>query len=187
MPQNPQDVIDQRRATVARLYLQGWTQQRIADQERVTRELISQDLTAIRKDWEASTLFDFNEAKIQELQKIDNLEAEAWRHFFESARPLKKKSTKLKGKAQQGQNSKLPNDLEQYTYEEERLPDPRFMQIVDRCIERRCRILGLEAPLKVAETDPQGKPVAPTGRAWVKVDFTSGRPVPRPDDDYPNG
>lgn len=184
MPQNTEEVIAQRRSDISRFYLQGYTQQRIADEVGVTRQQVSLDLIEIRKERDTTTLFDFNEAKIKELEKIDNLEAEAWRCFYASSRPLKKKSTRLKGKTQQGHGSQLPNDLEQYTYEEERLPDPRFMLIVDKCIERRCRILGLEAPLKIAETDPTGKAVTPTVRAWVKMDFTGGQKPPAPDEIY---
>lgn len=189
MPQKPADEVAYRRTQVSKYYLQGWSQQAIAVELGVSQGQISQDLDHIRVEWENSTVTDFNKQKIETLKKIDNLEAEAWRWFYESAKPLRKKSTKFRAKVDsklsaEEKKKQKPEDLEQYNYEEERLPNPQYMMIADRQVERRIKVLGLEAPLKVAQTDTEGKSVAPTMRAWVKMDFTGGRPVPAPDEDY---
>src|SRR5262245_53581405 len=67
-----------RRKRVAALYIQGQSQARIAEQVGVAQGTISYDLQAIRKEWLASSVRDFDEAKSQELAKLDHLEAEAW-------------------------------------------------------------------------------------------------------------
>ncbi len=82
----------------------------------------------------------------------------------------------------QEKKQQKPKAMEQFEYTEERLGDPRYLLGVDRCIERRCRILGLEAPMKIAQTDPQGKAVQ--SRTWLITDHTGGRRVPAPDEDY---
>ena len=35
--------------------------------------------------------------------------------------------------------------------------NPRYLDIVLNCIEKRCKLLGLDAPTKIAPTDPTGK------------------------------
>ncbi|GAB3783344.1 hypothetical protein GCM10028818_41170 [Spirosoma horti] len=187
MPFNTEDAIAQRRANVARLYLQGLRQSDIAIREKVTQGQVSQDLVAIRAEWQESTIFDFNEAKIQELVKIDHLESTLWDAWHDSKQPLKKKSTKMRGEVNETTDKKAQKakNLETTDYTEERLGDPRYLIGVDRCIERRCRILGLEAPLKIAQTDTDGVNIKAARTIYI-VDTTDGHKVPAPDDDYSN-
>lgn len=154
MPQHTQDEIDQRRATVAALYLKSWTQQAIADQVGVDRSQVSLDLKEIRKEWKESMVFDFNEAKGKELAKIDKLEAEYWQAWEESTRPLKRKSTRLTGDVEaktEKEDAKKPKAKNLVSTEstEERLGDPRYLDGVMKCIQKRVDILGLDAPQKV--------------------------------------
>lgn len=44
---------------------------------------------------------------------------------------------------------------------EEQTGNPEYLRVVEWCIDRRCKLLGLDAPLKVASTTPDGKQAAP--------------------------
>lgn len=186
MPQNTDDVIAHRRATVTRLYLQGVRQYQIAAEVGVSEGQISQDLAAIRTEWRQSTLMDFNDQKIQELAKIDHLESVYWEAWHDSKKPLKKKSTKMKGEVDavardEDKKKQKAKHLESSETTEERLGDPRYLDGAMRCIQKRCDLLGLDAPLKIANTDTEGKTVQQ--RTWVIQDHTGGRRVPAPDEE----
>jgi len=65
---------------ISGLYLQGWIQVAIANHlaktrpYTITRQTISRDIKTIQDRWLASSIRDFDEARAQELAKIDNLE-----------------------------------------------------------------------------------------------------------------
>jgi predicted transcriptional regulator len=132
------------RRKIADLYLQGWIQADIADELTISQQTVSNDLKALHGEWLASALMDFSEAKSQELAKIDRLEREywqAWERSCEDAESVTQEGTaegvdKVK-KTSKGQAG-----------------DPRFLQGVQWCIERRCKILGVDAPEKYAVGGP---------------------------------
>lgn len=177
MPQHSEDEIVQRRATVARLYLQGLFQSEIAKQVDVTQQQVSLDLVAVREAWLNSAIVDFNNRKSEELAKIDHLEAIAYKAWFDSMQPTSKKSTKKRGHPEV-----VLLEVETTETTEERLGDPRYLLVVNQCIDKRIKIFGLEAPLKIAQTDRDGKDVQ--ARSWNITDHTWGRKVPEPDEDY---
>lgn len=114
------------RREIANLYLQGWIQADIAarlneseDREyTLTQQMISYDLLRLQEGWRESALIDINEAKSRELAKIDRLEREGWSEW--------QKSHGLPGA----------------------LGDPRYLSVVQWCIEQRCKILGVNAPTR---------------------------------------
>ena len=114
-------------AEVARLYLRGTRQYLIAEELRVEPGQICYDLKLVQKRWRVSALSDFNDAKSLELAKGDEMEREYWNSWT---------------------NSKTRN--------EEHCGDPRYLQGVQWCIHKRCEILGLNAPTRIAPTDPSG-------------------------------
>jgi len=131
----------ERRKEVAKLYLEAWTQQAIADHFGVNQSTISRDLEAIRQQWVDSAIKDFNQAKATELARIDKLEREYWSGWERSQDEVKKTSQKAKT---QGDNK--PNYVEKAQSVEDRVGDPRYLSGVQWCIEQRCKILGIYAP-----------------------------------------
>src|SRR5690349_19797662 len=77
----------ERRRRVADLYTQGWTQMEIAAKEGCSQTTISADLIQIRREWRASMVRDFDDARAAELKKIDRVEREAWRAWERSQQP----------------------------------------------------------------------------------------------------
>ena len=141
----------QRRPQVAQLYLDGWRQTAIAEEFGVSQAQISNDLKAIRKDWVASAVRDFDQLKEQELQRVDNLEREYWEQYQASKKPKKSKvSRQVKGDRE---------SIEATVREEERLGNPTYLNGVQWCIEQRCKILGIYAAVKNEVTGKDGQPL----------------------------
>lgn len=140
------------RRNIGNLYLQGWIQADIAESVGVSQSTVSNDLKALHKDWLASALLDFNEAKSQELAKIDRLEREYWAAWGQSKVPIKTASQKQRGKVVKRQDedgefiAEQPAEVSKMS--KEQIGDPRFLAGVQWCIDRRCKILGVDAPVK---------------------------------------
>lgn len=72
-----------------KLYIRGKTQQEIADRVGVSREQIAYDIADIKKRWRESEIQDFNEAVVEQLRRLDELEQAhwaAWERSFESSK-----------------------------------------------------------------------------------------------------
>jgi len=130
---------DRRRITD--LYLSGWTQTAIAEELGVSQQTISLDLKAVQKDWLASSLIDFDAAKAKELAKVDRLEREYWAAWEASKED---KETSVTEKA----GGEKPRSKAQIRREGQ-VGNPSFLSGVQWCIERRCKILGIDAPQKM--------------------------------------
>jgi hypothetical protein len=75
-PTAAQQAIDQaeRRRQVAALWLAGHrNQQRIAETLKVNQSTISKDLKALKDEWRAQALEDIDDAKAEDIQRIDQL------------------------------------------------------------------------------------------------------------------
>jgi len=156
---------DRDRKIIAELYLKGLAQWDIADQVKVDQSTVSRDLTFIRAQWRKDTLFDFNEAKNRELARIDLLELtnwEAWERSLEEFRSksIKQRAAKIERQGQEDETRITP--IESISKAEGRNGDPRFLQGVQWCIERRCKILGIDAPAKLEHTGAGGGPIEQT-------------------------
>lgn len=152
-PKRTKTQIKKDRATIARLYLQGKLQVEIAERLDLTQQQISYDLKIIRKQWLDSSIRDFDELRSQELAKIDNLELEYWEAWQRSLEPKKMESYKTVGDGTQDNTGreKIVKG-EAVAKEETRDGDPRFLQGVQWCIERRCKLLGFDEAAKVDMT-----------------------------------
>jgi hypothetical protein len=141
--------LDQRRAAVAALYLQGRYQWEIGQALGIDQGTVSRDLKAIRERWKASALRDFDALKARELERIDHLERTYWEAWEQSKRPRETTSTEKTNAARGGR-------LKAALKKEAREGSPEFLKGVQWCITKRCELLGLDAPKKVAPTSPDG-------------------------------
>jgi hypothetical protein len=150
-PFRHRDEREEDREKIAALYLKGWTLAKIATEMGFSRTLVHYDLSIVRKRWRESAIRDFDELRTIELQKIDNLEAASWEAWEKSCQTReKKKAERLKGAKGGGFEKTSIETLEG-------LGDPRFLDRVAWCINRRCELLGLDAPKKIAPTTPDGE------------------------------
>jgi hypothetical protein len=123
-----------RRRDVTDLYLKGWTQEAIARALAVCQATVSRDLEEVRSEWRESALRDFDEARSQELQKIDLIEREAWAAWQRSQTPLSAAAITDDRKGQVSRRSLKHSH-----------GDPRFLDLVNKCVAQRCLLLGLHS------------------------------------------
>ena len=67
-----------RRREVDSLTHKGWTQGAIARHLKIPQGAVSRDLAVMRKYWRDFPIHDCENVRLEQLQKIDVIEAEAW-------------------------------------------------------------------------------------------------------------
>ena len=157
MARRPRVDIAKRRRVVADMYLSGTVQSEIADELAVNQSTISRDLKALQKAWLESALVDLDEAKARELAKVDNLEREywtAWERSCEDAETVRQKGAP-------GAEGIKTESIEKTS--KGQAGDPRFLAGVQWCIERRCKIIGIDAPTRSELTGKGGGPIQTEG------------------------
>lgn len=155
---NKQCEQEKRREGVANLYLQGKSQRFIAEKLQTSLGTVNRDLTTLRNRWKQNAAADMDEAIARELAKLDRLEEQAWESFVESKKTVEKGQGKRKTPpAKRGQKAKESENS--FVKQIETAGDPRFLNIVENCIERRCKILGIDAPGKFEVTGKDGGPM----------------------------
>ena len=136
---NQRLAVAQRRLQVSELYLQGWSQTAIAAQVKVTQSTVSEDIGVIHNQWRTSAIRNLDLAREIELRKLDRLEREAWAAWERSQQPA------------------VPADGSGDTTRQSRqnqVGEARFLDQVNKCIAQRRTLLGLDAPLQVADVTP---------------------------------
>ena len=131
-----------RRTRVAELYLKGWTQTKIAQHIGFSIATVSLDLKRIRKEWRETYKEDFAKRQARELAKIDRLEREYW-EAWERSIGINETRTVKNGK----------DGTEETVKQQDLVGDPRFLDGIAKCIDRRCKILGIDAPTKIEVND----------------------------------
>ena len=130
------DVMRLRRVEVAALSVRGVTHADMAAQLKVGTATISRDLKAIRKEWLESRVRDFDQAREIELRKLDNLEREAWEAWSRSQRPIE--TSKVSGGGLDLSEKRRGEKTSR-----SQTGDARYLDVVARCIDKRCEILGI--------------------------------------------
>jgi hypothetical protein len=129
------------RARCADLYAKGWTQAAIAKEMGVAQSQVAYDMAAVRKAWRDSALRSWDELRSEQLAKIDMLEATYWAGY---ERSLKDRTRERVGQHTGISASGAPVDVAVV----ERTVEMRDGAIahlagVERCINLRCKLLGL--------------------------------------------
>jgi len=76
---NKTKVVQERRATISRLFLEGMTGQDIAQRVEISESQVSRDLKAISTAWQESALQDISEKKARDLAELNHIRSELWR------------------------------------------------------------------------------------------------------------
>lgn len=148
---------------IAQWYLQQKTQYEICELIAERRDYtlsqgqISGDLAAIRKDWLESSLQDFDARRAEELARIDKIEEQAWEAWHRSCLNAETKTVK-RSKNEKG-NLVIEYDSSTISGQ---AGDPRFLSTIQHCVERRARLLGLDAPkdVRLGAIDKDKKPIS---------------------------
>jgi hypothetical protein len=137
---------------------------------RLTRQMISYDLKALQESWKKLSAFDLDEMKGRILEKIDEVERKAWEGYERSCgvvEDMRRQKVTFEREREEAdvretyyENGKvekvtkiIPGKHETRTTEQrkrsELIGNPRFLQVIASCIERRCKLLGLDAPTEM--------------------------------------
>ena len=145
---------------ISELYLQGLKQAEIAEQLEVSRQQVSYDLKILRQRWQQAALVNLDEKKALELARIDQLERKYWQAWEES-RQARETTTSSTEKIGAGEGTARTSPLRQKAAmrKEARDGNPAFLEGVQWCINKRCVILGLDAPKKGILSGEQGQPL----------------------------
>ena len=156
-------------AQIKDCYLRGETQMSIAAKFDLSQSQISRDLSTIQRRWKESSIVDINEVKQRELERIDVLEREYWAAWAASQGEQKRSTATKTEDTSRAQIIKFDSP-----------GDPRFLAGVQWCIDQRCKILGVYAPLRQEISGKDG------GEIPIKVvDYRHGITAltARPDED----
>ena len=132
------------RRRIADMYLQGKTQADIAEEVGIDQSTVSRDIAALQDAWRESALIDVDEAKANALAKVDRLEREYWDAWERSCEDAE--TVRMEGKATKEGEDGAPERVVKTS--KGQAGDPRFLAGVQWCIERRCKIIGVDAPTK---------------------------------------
>ena len=134
---------------IAELYLyENRTQDEIASGLGISPSTVKRYLKDMRETWQKSALMDFDEAKKRELAKIDRLEEEYWVSWKHSL-----------GESEDNKNSVDFEQIDRFIKEKNKTGksgsegNPRYLQGIQWCINKRCEILGINAPRQVKKDE----------------------------------
>lgn len=148
-------------------YLSGIPQYEIARQLKVTQQTVSNDLKELQSRWLASSLVNIDEVKARELAKIDYLERVYWEGYERSIRVEETTTVRASGAVRQvpGSDTQFIQEKDATTIKTQHSRDGNtsYLQGVQWCIDRRCKLLGIDAPTKLTATSIDGKTEVPIG------------------------
>jgi len=116
----------------------------------VSIDTVSKTMKKITQEWRDTYLTDIDGMKAAELARLDALIQEAWAGWYSSKKEKEISETEhvvQEAKITSGSTPKpLFEESKSKLKQENRDGDYKFLEMIDRCIARRCKILGLEAP-----------------------------------------
>lgn len=130
------------------LYGTGKHQAEIAVELGISQATVSRCIKVGQGPWLEKNLQITERVKTDQLSKLDVLERKYWTEWERSRLNMEVKTLKAVkdggGQAEEG----IPDKVEKTTRTEGQCGDPRYLEGVERCIEKRCKILGINAPEK---------------------------------------
>jgi hypothetical protein len=176
--------IKEDRVLIAEQYVKGRTQHEIARWlcEKypfpLSRSLVAREIGIIQEEWHRRSTEAISRIKARQLSAIGQVERTAWERFEASCkaaeRRLQEKQSAKSAPDKEGKTEALGEKQVARVTQENRDGDPRWLELVLKCVERRCKILGIDAPQTLdidAEVNHNTVTPAPAevidgGRAW---------------------
>ena len=131
---------------IASMYLQGYKQSEIAAHIDRNQSTVSRDLRGIQAIWERSSLVDFDTLKRIELDRIDAIEITYWQAWRDSGGEIVSTTVERVASDQGKEGTKRAKEV---IKTEDSVGDFAALRGVQWCINKRCEILGLDAPVVV--------------------------------------
>lgn len=147
---------------IAKLYLEQKTQIQIADWIKRNRPynlslpVISGILKALFQEWRAQAIHKIDELKARDLAKLLDIErtaTEAWERSLQTSEKITHEHDEIPIDNKHYGNKKKPKKpiIRVSVIKENRDGDPRFLEIILKCIAQRSEILGYKPNRKIDE------------------------------------
>ena len=141
---------------IADMYLKGHSCRAIAvhlceannDEKYLSYRTVANEINKLLKEWHDERIDDIHKQKTLELEKLNKLERTYWIAWEKSISDYEKRSKRLRGTIKGDGGKSSPSEQEIATIEMVSMGNPSYLAGVERCIERRCKILGIDAPQK---------------------------------------
>lgn len=174
--QRTADEMREHRLLISRWAVQGGVSQReMGERLGITRDLVKNDLHAVREMWAAETKQNRQTLLAQELAQLDALIASGWQGWRSSLQEAVRTSTLQNDYTESseggpppeaGSPAASPQTKKRTTRrasvtKNARDGNPEFLSIVQRAVEQRAKLLGLDKPATEAERDDQTPYIPP--------------------------
>jgi hypothetical protein len=138
-------------------YIAGASQAQIAQELGISQQQVSYDLAIVQQRWVERTTMDLDQHRAEELARLDVLEREYWEAWERSKQPAEQTQTDTNDIVDPAAPEIRKTRLERNRRRtQQRDGNPVYLAGIERCIELRCKILGLYQSVKVAPTSPDG-------------------------------
>lgn len=145
---------DERRTHVAKYYKLGWTARDIAHELNFSTNTIYSDIKILIRYWRMSAIRDIDGIRQVELEKIALMEREAWEAWERSKQDSQRTIQEMVKRADDPEGKGGAGNGRAQVLKETQTGDTRYLDVVQRCQERRAKLLGLDEPTKtITEVD----------------------------------
>lgn len=134
----------QKLEAITKLALRGYPVRQIAYHPTVNMKesTVAAMIRSVKAEWLEMAREDVVKLRAKEIAKIDHIEQEAWEAWERSKES--KRRDQVNAEVNVGKDGKVKRTPRaSRTVQEDRVGDPRYLDIVFRCIEKRVRILGI--------------------------------------------
>lgn len=147
---------------IAPLFRKGYTYRELRDAvmdklglNTYSLATVKHDVEALLKEWQEARLVETDELVTLELARIDEIIREAWAAWEKSKIEVKKNKTKAKGvPSVGGDGARRTVSIEQTTEDVITCGDPRYLDVINKALMERRKLLGLYKKEEVkVETD----------------------------------
>jgi hypothetical protein len=163
------------RKRLADLLLMGekTTTRQLAAALNLSPTTVRRDLAHLKAEWQRERSQDFDTWLSRQVAELGLVIREGWHGWRQSQQPSRSAKSKSKGlvkKPPDGQKRVSPRaedvlEFESVTGEKTSAGDVRFLELIERSLAARARLLGLDKPIKIAPTDPTGEEAYGDARA----------------------
>lgn len=117
---------------------------------RITFQTVYKDLQKVLAEWKKESFTNIDEYVTQELKKLDKMEVELWEAWEKSKHSEKKKTRTSRAGGKDDDGTKRWGDYGYTENTNEQLAgNPRFFDLLLNVQQRRAKLLGYDAPIKI--------------------------------------
>lgn len=145
------------------LFLRGYTYREISERLNeenarrgvgytITKQMVYWDMQQLLIEWKRERMENIDDYVTQELRKLDKMEQQAW-EAWEASKTGKMRTKEKTNKGRPIKTDAEDGDPEYYGYNETATEtsagNPRFLDLLLNIQQRRAKMLGFDAPIKV--------------------------------------